>query len=485
VSTNPLPPWMIAENFGEHTGTPSGSGPQPMPPGFPAGLWIDLTPAPTAAPPTNASAPPVAPPTNPQVGVETLPPPNSTDPAPLPGAGSLPGSRDDDYAPPGGVISPLPPDADYSLGPAVGIPGYDPDDYERAIDEDAMEYRFRPFPEVYFGGGNFNFWVQPDTQTRPRVEIPQPSDAPYNPPAPPGSEPDGARRRQGARERDAIIRDAVSRSRADSAIRSGRGRVIQGAARRVVRRILGPFGDALFPEELGSGEVSEAERVGRELDERLRSLEDMAREIFDNPYRGRGVLGPEIAPLPEPAPPVISPPWPTPSPTASRSPPLPQPSTPQQPRPAQPTTTRSPAPQRPASTSPSAIASSWPWLSPLLSSVISGAVSTPSGARSRFTLPQRLTGPAPAVDPLTPPRPTIGTDPLTPPRGNPLTRFDAAPLGSSPPGLTQTRTRTRECRCEKPKRKKQRKCRARAPLKWAGGPRKGQSAGSRCYSFGS
>jgi hypothetical protein len=51
-----------------------------------------------------------------------------------------------------------------------------------------------------------------------------------------------------------------------------------------------------------------------------------------------------------------------------------------------------------------------------------------------------------------------------------------------PPYFTQ-QTPTDQCNCRERKRQRRRKCRAKAPVRWAGGPKKGQLAGKRCISW--
>jgi len=73
---------------------------------------------------------------------------------------------------------------------------------------------------------------------------------------------------------------------------------------------------------------------------------------------------------------------------------------------------------------------------------------------------------------------------LTPPRGNPLTSLNPMSVGSTPPSTpTRTETDRDRCRCKPKKRKKARKCHAKAGLRWVGGPKSGELAGSRCYAF--
>jgi hypothetical protein len=93
--------------------------------------------------------------------------------------------------------------------------------------------------------------------------------------------------------------------------------------------------------------------------------------------------------------------------------------------------------------------------------------------------------PSPVISP-TPTTPITATPatPATPiPTPTPLTPFQPSVQSFGPPAV-RTRTRTKECHCDKPKkRKKARECAARAPLRWAGGPKKGKPAGTRCYAF--
>lgn len=152
----------------------------------------------------------------------------------------------------------------------------------------------------------------------------------------------------------------------------------------------------------------------------------------------------------------------------------------------------SPTPSRARVPQPMQIPQWTPWaIVGALSGVLS---SSTTGSRSRIAqelfsqptpdlpLPQIPSAtPAPFVDPLTPPR-VPGTDPLT----SPLTPFNTTPVGSSPPQVpTSSSTDQDRCRCgpKRKPRKKPRKCVARAGLRWVGGPKSGELAGSRCYAF--
>ncbi len=69
--------------------------------------------------------------------------------------------------------------------------------------------------------------------------------------------------------------------------------------------------------------------------------------------------------------------------------------------------------------------------------------------------------------------PGVGLTPTSSPQPYPF------PL----PQMQPPRTGSRTCECSPKKRGKQRKCLSRADVVWAGGPRKGKVAGSRCLSF--
>lgn len=143
----------------------------PPGPGYPGGLWIPIPPPPGfvfPTPPVDAQPPP-SPPPNPQVGVDELPPPNTSDPAPLPNPGG-------EYAPPGGVVSGLPPEADYSMGPAVPAGPWTLEDIERAIDSDGLDGGpgfdeiFHPWPDVEW----LPQFVPRPARPPPRRDLPAP-----------------------------------------------------------------------------------------------------------------------------------------------------------------------------------------------------------------------------------------------------------------------------------------------------------------------
>jgi len=173
------------------------------------------------------------------------------------------------------------------------------------------------------------------------------------------------------------------------------------------------------------------------------------------------------APTPFPAP--VFRPAPTPAPSA---PPLP-----------------APRPTVPAPRSPRPAATPRQASNPIVRELarLAGAIlATPrsSGRRSALTLPRsQLVTPLPS-SPLPSPLPSSPL-PSPLPLPQPLTQFNTASAGFSPPS-TPTRTRTRECHCDdRPKkRKKPRPCNARGLLIWASGPKKGKPAGSRCIRFG-
>lgn len=253
---------------------------------------------------------------------------------------------------------------------------------------------------------------------------------------------------------------------------SGRGAPLDpppwwvGPASRIGRAILGPLGGAIpqiieatLPEVLGSGELP-------------------------------------FPPIPQVniPPPEVNPTWPTIPPLPSiPAPPLAQPSPPDvvvvsAPAPVAPSagTTTTPLPSistLPANVGYGMAAAIGAIVLPRLTPRRRG-IATP--ASDVFGIPQPV--PQPITNTLTQP------DPLTPPAGEFLP-------GTTPVGLTQPQpqladfgvpqisdpTRTTECNCDEPgqrkKRKKPRKCLTRANLIWAGGPKAGKPAGSRCIKF--
>lgn len=319
------------------------------------------------------------------------------------------------------------------------------------------------------GGGGSSSPAPPTVSPGPSQPTPTQPYQPQGPPLPPG---------QRGPTPFEVYREHASRSRADSVIRSGRGRVIDppppGGWSVILRGlgglggVIGGIGGLLWPSNVAPGvltpeQLEEATRAGREEAEREaaeleRALEELARARERAWPTPQPVPLPPLAPIPTPAPPVFSPaPRPAPTP-APRAPAAPAPRAPAAPR-SQPVT-----PQR------------WS-LSPWLTLALLTPGLTGSTART-------LTAPRPA-DPLTPVRPPFG-DPLTP--GNPLTPSMPTPSGLTPfnrPPL-QSRTRQDRCRCKKckePKRRKKRKCLERAQLSWRTGRKKGQPAGSRCVRF--
>jgi hypothetical protein len=205
-------------------------------------------------------------------------------------------------------------------------------------------------------------------------------------------------------------------------------------------RVFGGIGALLWPSSLGSGELTPEEL-----------LENERRFERERPPTAP-ILGPPIPPGPPPPPFELLPmPQPSiPTPRAPR-PSIPDFSGPESfARPAEmPQATRS-APSPAPSTSPQPFAQSqplWRWLP------IFGAGSAPAPF-AQFG----IGAPAPA------------------PSTNPLTQLQTAPLPSRLDPF-------RRDHCEPRTRKPRRKCRVRAPLIWAGGPKSGQPAGTRCIEF--
>lgn len=349
--------------------------------------------------------------------------------------------------------------------------------------------------------------VPPVSTVPPPAVPPPPTVGPVTPTAPPILE-----------EIDRSIEEAARRAQADSGIRRGAGRVVEGslvkAGARVAARVLGPLGSVasiFFPERLGSGELSAEDMI----EQVLRDAEDVPEPTFGEEVAraggvaigglvlggqvvvdvlGRDPVGPifgddaaedvRVRDVPQPR--ILEPsirqpaPLPLPSPPVTNLPrPIPPPATERQ-------VSRQSSPRTRPNSTQGAIATPNFSLLGLL-----GALGA-STRRSSMTLPR--TRSTPFVDPLTMPRALTETttssrtsssssssSPTTSPLAQPLTGLQPQGLSSRPPTRTPTRTRTREC--EPQKRKPKRKCLASAPLQWAGGPRKGQSAGSRCYSF--
>ncbi len=275
----------------------------------------------------------------------------------------------------------------------------------------------------------------------------------------------------------------------------------------IVGRALGGIAGIFWPSELGNSELTpEQIAEGREryaaseeakadalrgeiLEQRIRELEAARASQWPGRYHRPQVEGTAGGLLEQPVPQPVITPRPVPVPVPELTPPSPAIHAP--PSPATSTSTRTSSPPRP---SRARVPTPQPTLGQelldaLLSGLLSGA-STWARNRARtiaqeaFSLPNPSPSTPGFVDPLTPPRPVGVVDPLTPPRGNPLTSFNPSLLGSSPPSTpTRSRTDRDRCRCKPKKRKKPRKCHAKAGLRWVGGPKSGQLAGSRCYAF--
>lgn len=343
----------------------------------------------------------------------------------------------------------------------------------------------------------------------PPVATPSPTPAPSPGPASGGTSPESYR---GQVER--VMRDtAKRRGAARVAEKVLEGEILRRGAGAIGRAILGPIGaifGAAIPSELGSGEVSPDELERNRARERERQIEEesIISEIGRDIFRGGAIGGagivigggvivdellkrglPRTIPLPDDVgdePPVsvevprvdipasvISQPSPLPLPTPPTSP-LPMPSPP-------PSSSRSPRtssiPRAARLPAPAASVLTQPW--PLL-----GLLTGSQTRRSALTRPRTALFTEPGAAIATQPATSVSL--ISPTSALPttadLTGFQAQVLGSSPPRIG-TRTRTRECQCEPKRKKPARKCRARAPVKWAGGPKIGQLAGTRCISF--
>lgn len=224
----------------------------------------------------------------------------------------------------------------------------------------------------------------------------------------------------------------------------------------ILGRAAGVLGGIMWPSDIDPGVPTEKQRADELLD------------VLELPQLGRilEVHVPRVerrAPLPTPAPATRTVPNPLQGP---------------------PTPVRQPAPVSQTPPQPSTMGIGAPEVfQPVLSLPLPRSAWT---VRSRSTPgSQTLTPGAPIpASPFAPPTTTTSSPPRalpTSPFTPPLTGVETGPVTSSSLRIpTRTPTRTRECQCEPKRRKKQRKCLARAPLVWAGGPKKGKPAGTRC-----
>jgi hypothetical protein len=284
--------------------------------------------------------------------------------------------------------------------------------------------------------------------------------------------------------------------------------IVGGVLGRAIGGIVGIF----WPTEMGDGELTpEQQREGREryeaseeakadairadeLEYAIRNLEAARASQWPGRYHRPqdpdavgGIMGqeypqPVIEPnVPTPVPRELTPPSPaihTPSSRSSSS------------SSSSPTPSQARVPRPTSSPSPSPSTFGQELLEALLEGLLSGASSWARN-RARTIAQEALSQPTPApampanpfVDPLTPPR-IPGLDPLTPPRGNPLTSSNPMSVGSGAPSIPRSQETDQDrCRTKPKKRKKPRKCAAKAGLRWVGGPKSGELAGSRCYAF--
>ncbi len=405
----------------------------PMGPGYPGGLWIEIPPPPGFVFPD--APPPVTPPPNPQVGVIGTPPPNTPEPAPLPNAeGELP--------PPGGVVSGIPGEQDYSMGPGVMQPGGPQPSGYYELRGPGGEYRLEPmyprgegpkwfpFPDIHF---NEDAWPSAAQLTQdmgqPRTR-PWPDRNPFPPIPGPG--------RRAPRTLPRVPRRRRRETQPPEPFRWPT-----------------PFPPYRWPEEVFPE----------------RPLERIPQPTQPEPFTVPRAPGVDLPPPnPPPNPPSLPPEIPTPR--SAPWPPdpvgLPSPNRPGGEIAPPPATRGQPIPAPSSRGAPAPSSRAWPPFLPW-------PFSTPRGERIPWT--SLLSPPTPA--PSLPPRlPTVpgGGDQNTPPL--PLTPPSAALLPFGQPRLDLDED---PCHCRT--RKKRRKCRQRASVIWAGGPRKGKLAGSRCYSF--
>jgi hypothetical protein len=416
--------------------------------------WDPTAPVPGLPAPAPEPAP------NPQIGVEELPPPNTSEPAPLPNPGG-------EVAPPGGVISPA--------GPDISLP---------PMGEDPRTGEGFPDPEIF---GRFGGRVTPAP--------PEFGDA--------GPEWDRYLESIWA---DSYIRNMQGLQLVDSGTRQppagGPADVNAAGILREILRVLPKIVPRVRPRRRTKPPERpwRPPRPRREWDTEIDPLKLPEGPIpnpgawpqtFPNPTTPRpappelprrGTLPPPRPrlTLPVPQPPTF--PAPEPLPGTGRPPPetLPWPMSPPPPMPLPrpsppPSSTRLPRSPRTRSATPATLPQTI--LGGLLSRVL-----TPSPTPSRTPLQWPTTTPLPEPLPASPPSslpltPMVPPAPISPPTLTmPLTQLDVGLLPSLQPQSQRER-----CECKTPA--KRRKCRQRAAVKWAGGPRKGQLAGSRCYSF--
>lgn len=483
---------------------------------------------------------PETPASNPQLGVETLPPTNSSDPAPLPnpegeyappfeptggenaGADTAPRPPPLSWPPPGSVEPTFPDEpvhpgqlsrrdmelfggaghyaaegydleefgADYELDPVDELPRFEP--YYRIFEPSPDWYPSRSM-NIVVGERTFGPTMRPGAPPTAFPPVPTGGGAGAYGAIYQGQEPD--------------YRRIAERAMRDTAIRQA-GRVIEGVILQrgpsMAGGIIGAvIGSVINPNPLGSGERSPEEQAFPDLGTDIArgvgvtvggitlggmvilggdpGAPIMIPDAGDEPGVRVDVPGVEIpAPsgIEQPFPPTQEPsPWPIATPTPS---PVNTPSSTGQPT----TGTGSSTTTTPAPTAPPA-ASSVPWWNLLSAAVQSRA----RRQRASLGATNYLTTPSPTQtsQPTTSGTPTTSTPsapstPISP--TEPLTSINTRAANSAPP-RQRTRTRTRECHCDpKPKRRKPaRECNARGQLVWASGPKKGRPAGSRCVSF--
>jgi hypothetical protein len=324
----------------------------------------------------------------------------------------------------------------------------------------------------------------------PAPTLPPPG-APPGPPAQPPPASGGWSTETYRRSVERVMRDTATRRGAPAPRPPIEGEILR-AAPSIFGRVLGSLGGILWPSpidpgvptpdeqaearrrfEESIGEESIGERVTRAIGVGAGGIGFGTAVIFEQ-LEQLGRVTPVGFPMDEPVPlapiPAVEIPTPgfqqprLPSPATPAAPPIPLPQPPPLSTPTRGSQTVPRSRQRGATSSSSPFSFAWPSFLGLLEN-------------RRSVLPQGTTS---ALTPglSTPPFSSLGDAPSR------LTQLNTQPVPSIPPPTLRTRTRTRECECEpKKKRKKPRKCRARAPLRWAGGPKKGKPAGFRCYSF--
>lgn len=358
----------------------------PPGPGYPGGLWIVIDPPPGFQFPT----PPVEqpPPPNPQVGVEELPPTNTSDPAPLPN--------------PGGEYSGAPP-----------LPSEPPPALQREMERapDQLEWEVESDGTVLVGPedeGEFVWGWFPDTR---EWELLDPGEWPMQfVPRPPPPRP---------ARRDAPFEFPT-------------------LPRWPFPRRTRPTGPRRYPEigPPGTPPLPDPNMIPLPLpDEMNPNPPPPWPRVIEFPDV------PEIEAIPQPSIPAPQiEPWPAQPGAVPDTPPIPRPPPPARPAPAPPQTAPQPSPVQ--------IPSMTPWERWFVLPLTRRRSSTPRPSPLQEWIRARDTPPSPVGDPVHPTTPPVVAQPVLPQPALPLPDLDLTPLNAMPLQFAQTGTRQDECKCD-------------------------------------